>query len=80
MYNLSEFYFTRVLPTKYGILAYAQYQNWRQEFSFLVQPDGAVKGRSVHGSWLDLTQELASFIKSKIQSILIEKSELLHAY
>ncbi len=79
MVNVSEFTFTHFILTAGGILAFAKYHDWTQEFSFMVGKDGSVKGRS-HGNWLDLTNEFSSTIRSRVQSLLIEQPNIITAY
>ncbi len=80
MVNVSEFSFTHFILTAGGILAYARYHDWSQEFSFMVGKDGSVKGRTFKGNWLELTNEFSSAIRSRIQSLLIEQPNIVTAY
>lgn len=79
MYNLQSLEVTHILPRKDGIFAFAKYPNWRYEYSFLIEPNGKVKGKTDAGIWSELSQQLGEFIKAKVQSILIEKRNLIYA-
>ena len=78
MYNFQNLEFYRIHPTREGILASAKYSDWHYEYNFLIQPDGRVKGKAATGIWLELSRDVSSFIMAKIQSILIEKSNLVY--
>ena len=79
MYTLQELTFTRVMPRKDGIFAFAKYPQWWTEYGFLLQPDGKVIGKTHDGNWVELTQELSSFVCGKIKAILREEPGRVYA-
>lgn len=78
MENLQNLEVTHLLPKQDGILAFAKYPHWWQEFSFLIQPNGKVLGKT-HEVWSELTADLSAFIRAKVQATLADKTYLVYA-
>ena len=74
MCSFQSLKFTRFEAIKEGILAIARYAEWYYEYSFLLEPDGKVMGKTSLGSWEELTAEAASLIRNKIQLCLVRGS------
>jgi len=78
MCTFQKLEFTRILPRQNGIFAWARYDGWKHQFSFLIQPDGTVRGetQAVTGrSLLRNPQELLP--QSSRRSYSAEKLEYL---
>ena len=69
--------FTRVIPRRDGIFAFTRFPGWHHEYEFFLQPDGRIKGKADSGLWLELTQELSSFVAEQVKSILGENTQIL---
>lgn len=76
--NFQDLEFIRLQATKEGILASAKYQGWHHKYNFLIQPDGKVKGKASSGYWLELSGEFGAFILARVQSLLIDRSDLVY--
>lgn len=78
MDNFTHLEFTRIMPRRNGIFAFTRFPGWKYEYEFLLQEDGKVLGKTHEGTWAELTEEFAEFIKAKVKEILIERSSLVY--
>ena len=74
MYAIKDLKITQILRSQEGIFAFARYPEWHYQYRFFVSPDGTIKGKTSSGFWQELSEEATSSIKSKLQSIFIERS------
>ena len=70
--------FTRVMPRRDGIFAYTPFPGWHHKYEFFIPSQGEVQGKAGSGLWLELTQELSSFVAEQVKSILGQNTELLY--
>ena len=78
MYNLQNLEFVKVIPTQRGIFSFAKYPNWCQEYNFLIELDGRVKGRTSDGVWLELSEEISTFVQAKVRAIFFGERNLIY--
>ena len=71
MYELSDIEITKVSSFKHGVLVCAKYSNWTHEYDLFINTDGSVIGKTSSGSWLELSQSVASLIRQKASSQVI---------
>ncbi len=77
MVSLQNLEFTRMLPSKDGIFAFAKYSDWHYEYKFLIQQDGCIKGKTTQGLWQELSQESSGLIREKIRQGVINRNILV---
>ena len=69
--------FTRVMPRRNGIFAYASFPGWNFGYEFFVSRGGTVCGKAESGFWYELSQELGEFVVAQVKRILGEKIRIL---
>jgi hypothetical protein len=77
MVNLQELEVTRVLTDKNNIFVFIKHPLWWSEYSFLIESDGTVRGKTADGVWLRASQEFKDTLMAKIGSLLIDKPNLI---
>ena len=72
MCSFQSLKFTHFQAIKKGIIAFGRYAEWYHEYSFLLEPDGRVMGKTSLGAWEELTVEAAALIRNKIRLCLAQ--------
>lgn len=70
MYPIQDLTFTRVFQGRDGIFASAKFRDWCQEFTFFLQYNGTIKGKSNCETWLELSPESSALVREKVRGFL----------
>ncbi len=62
--------FTRTESRKDGLRVFACYPGWNYEYSFIIVPDGKIKGKTSTGNWLELSAESGRFIRERAKAFI----------
>jgi hypothetical protein len=68
MFSLHELDLVRIAPAVGGVFAFAKYPEWSHEYNFFVPANGSVAGKTTAGAWMEVSVEMASFIRAKVHA------------